>query len=96
MPWSLKADGPVRYSKKEQALFRLLPKTGDRVSSRRLLKGLARKANGDMPFHARTSLVGAMRSLSDKVTANREPFRVMRSERAGPHPIEFWIEPLKK
>lgn len=91
MRWSLKADG-VRYSKKEQTLFKLLPQDGKKVSSLRLLKGLARKANGALPFHARTSLVGAMRSLIEKSDRNREPFRVKKSDRAGPNPIEFWLE----
>lgn len=91
MPWSLKASG-VRYSKKEQTLFKLLPQDGKRITSVKLLKGLARKANGSLPFHARTSLVGAMRSLIEKVDRNREPFRVKKSDRAGPNPIEFWLE----
>ena len=91
MPWSLKDDG-IRYSKKERKLFSLLPQDGSRVDTHKLLKGLARKANGIVPFHARTSLVGAMRSLIEKVDLNKEKFKVCKSERSGPNPSEFWVE----
>ena len=47
---------------------------------------------GDRPFNARQSVLGALKNLSKKVKANREPFVVKQSERKGPHPINFWIE----
>ncbi len=78
----------MRYSPTERRLRALLrpePKTTEDLSTA-LYKGRER------PFHARKAVVGALTSLAAKVDANREPLRVARSRRAGPHPISFWLE----
>ena len=96
MPWSLSQhEGKLHYSKKELALFRLIPKDGKHIDTDKLLSGLYGGKKGEpyqYPYNGRTAMTGAMRSLIDKVKRNNEPFRVMKSERRGPHPMEFWIE----
>ena len=44
------------------------------------------------PTYARQSVLVALNGLADKVKLNREPFRVKKSKRKGPHPVNFWVE----
>jgi hypothetical protein len=46
----------------------------------------------DPPLNARASIVAGMKSLMRKIERNKEPFRVLQSERAGPRPAEFWVQ----
>jgi hypothetical protein len=79
----------VPYSPTERRMFAVLPKRGKITSTDLFAKYWAgRKA----PFHARGAAMYCLRSLKDKVTANKETFTIKTSERAGPRPVEVWIE----
>jgi hypothetical protein len=48
--------------------------------------------DGKAPYHALSSINSALNGLASKIELNDEPFRVRKSVRAGPHPIDYWIE----
>lgn len=79
----------IRYSPSERRAFAAL-----RGRRRINTKDIARSVyNGRRePRHAVTTTVGTLKSLQLKVKLNKETFRIMRSKRRGPHPVEFWIE----
>jgi hypothetical protein len=80
----------VRYSPSERRLFDVLPKNGEPLSSTEIIeKVYGRKKR---PYNARQVVVGTLVRLQDKLKVNHEDFRIKRSERRGPHPIEFRIE----
>ena len=83
-------NGGTPYSKRERSVFKLLPKDGKRIST----KQLAAKFYGhdDLHQNANVVIIGVMRSLIWKMEKNKEPLRIMKSARAGPHPLEFWLE----
>ena len=79
---SLTNNGIERYSPSERALFTLLPKNGEPVTSTVLLKQLY---NGRrMRVNARLIMNVHLKRLMNKVKHNREPFRVMRSKGSQP------------
>jgi hypothetical protein len=81
-------DLKVRYSNKERELFAFL-----RSDIRRTSVDLAKlRYKGRVPYHGKANVNAVLRSLTAKVAVNREPFRIHKSKRAGPHPIEFWVE----
>lgn len=95
MEWSLSlslnSNGPVRYSDKEKAVFALLRRHGNRpVDTIKLLHSYY--DGRPVPFNGQVALNGTIRSLVTKVERNKEPFRIRKSERRGPHPMEYWIE----
>lgn len=47
---------------------------------------------GKRPTHAQRSVVSTLNLLAKKVQRNREAFRILKTERRGPHPVEFWME----
>lgn len=85
----------VKYSEKERALLALLPKGGGRITSTAIAEGYY-SGRRPFPFHGRIIIIGTLRSLARKVAHNREPFRIAKGPRNGPHPIEFWIEQIRK
>lgn len=87
MPFSLSDMATVRYSDGEKRLFALLPQDGRKVTTRYLASTLHRRA-----ITGRVRVVGTLRSLMLKTRDNREPFRIRREARNGPHPIGIWIE----
>jgi hypothetical protein len=44
------------------------------------------------PTYARQTVLGALNNLLKKTKTNREPFKIVKSDREGPHPIQFWLE----
>jgi len=82
----------VRYSPSEQQLLNLLPKDGTRITTSDLVN---KRYGKNVPLNGQKIVMSAMRSLIDKVVIKREPFRVRRSTRRGPKPIEFWIDQKK-
>jgi hypothetical protein len=83
------AKARVRYSPAEKEIFAMIPRAPRRVSSRDIVE---RRYGAEAPYHAVSVVGGTLRSLARKAVHNDEPFRVQRSQRAGPHPIEFWLE----
>ena len=83
-------DRSVPYTLKERNLFRLLPQDGKRISTTQLARRYYHSSQ--MPMNANVLVVNGVRALKEKVDKNREPFRVRKTARAGPHPIEYWVE----
>jgi hypothetical protein len=83
------AEAEIRYSPTEREVFDLIPPLPRRVSSREIVR---RMWDGKAPYHALSSINSALNGLASKIELNDEPFRVRKSVRAGPHPIDYWIE----
>jgi hypothetical protein len=77
----------VRYSEGEKRLFKLLPQNGRKVTTRDLASTLHRRV-----INGRVRVVGTLSSLMTKTQLNREPFKIKREARNGPHPVAVWIE----
>jgi hypothetical protein len=79
------------YNEAEQRLFEMIPLAPDRIDSKSLTKnfykGLRKK-----PRFEQNTIIALVNTLQWKVEQNREPFRVIKSEPRGPHPIEVWVE----
>jgi len=86
---NLSATPKVRYSKIERALFDLLPRGGKKINSRDLI---IKYYGANHPYHGRTIVTGAVRSLAKKAQFNGEKFILMRSNPQGPKPIEYWLK----
>ena len=79
----------TKYSPTERSLLGLIPTGGRRINSAELIQlHYGRKP----PFNARQAINTAMRQLMLKVSRNKEPFILAKSDRRGPHPIEYWKE----
>jgi hypothetical protein len=86
---TLGAGNKVPYSTTERRMYAAIPKRG-RVSTTDLV---ATYWNGRKPpFNARVAAMDCLRSLKRKVGVNREPFQIKTSKRAGPKPLDVWIE----
>jgi hypothetical protein len=84
-------NGGTPYSVRERNVFKLLPKDGKRISTEQLAKKYYKRNHGSQ-MHANANIIGIMRSLIRKIEVNKAPVRIMKSARAGPYPVEFWLE----
>lgn len=82
------------YSKTERALFKMIPKDGDKISSAKMVAMKKRIDDWGVTF-PRNNVTVTMRSLMAKVRHNKEGFVIRQSPRRGPHPVEYWIEERK-
>jgi len=81
-----------RYSPNELDLIGLLSnQRGRRVSSLTIVSLHYQRRR--RPTNAQRSVVSTLNSLVKKVRRNREDFRISKTERCGPYPIEYWMEP---
>src|SRR5262245_5339364 len=88
-PHRANAPKTVRYSPKEKALFKGLPKDGKHVTTQKLVKHVYKD---NPPFHARTAVLVILRRLIQKVEFNNEPFCIKRTDASGNAQIEVWLE----
>ena len=79
----------VRYSPTEERLLEILRKNKGRVFDSIQLHDLFYAKTDERSWHSQQQIMSAMRSLISKTSHNKEKFRIERSERRGPHPIEF-------
>lgn len=85
----------VAYSEMEVELFNLLRRKADRTASTKWLTEQVYKNLGkEPPPSSRVNVAGAIRSLMKKVKENREPFRIVKTYRTGPHSTEVRIEEI--
>lgn len=91
MKFKLRDNGDLRigYSETERRVFELIPVYPRRASSRDIA---TRRYGDDFPYHGHSIVSGVLRSLAEKIEYNKEKFRIVKSKRAGPYPIEFWLE----
>lgn len=86
--------GVVSYSEAEKAIFKCLSKKKRTTAE---LVELRYQKNGTYPalFDPSGSIRGAIRTLSKKIEANGEPFRICKEGRRGPNAISYWLEEVK-
>lgn len=91
--WKLQKDPPVKsYVEFERELFSLLPPNGMRVTNPTLVN-LRKKAGGWKPKYPRGVVHAAMNKLIEKVTLNKEPFEIHRTETGRRcDPVAYWIQ----
>jgi hypothetical protein len=77
------------YSRMEQELINLLLNHRNGLDTKQLVQLYYKDAP---PPSARHSLSTVMNNLIKKVRSRREAFSIHKSERAGPHPIVYWID----
>jgi hypothetical protein len=78
------------YSPSEKNLIELLAANrGRRLNS---LTIVSMSYQGRRPTHARRSVVSTLNLLAKKMRKNKEKIRIMKTERRGPYPVEFWVE----
>jgi hypothetical protein len=80
-----------RYTPNQTRLLTILKEIGGNpADSKRIvsLHYLRRRR----PQNAQRSVVCVLNSLVDKVKKNGEKFRIVKSKRCGPYPIEYWME----
>lgn len=75
----------------EQKLLAILDKQREPIATTELVPLFY--AGEDEPEHAQKVISGLARSLEYKT--RREPVKVKRSRRRGPHPVEVWLERRK-
>ncbi len=78
------------YSSSEERIFALLPLNGKSIDTSELTRRFYRGKR--IPMNGRVIVTGTLRKLIEKARANKEPFKIVRTPRAGPRPIEVWIE----
>lgn len=79
----------VRFSQRELDLLDMLPKDGSKITSLELVK---KYYEDDVPPNARVIIIGRLKNIGDKAERLSLPWRLQKSERAGPRPQSFWIE----
>jgi hypothetical protein len=79
----------INFSPSEERLLRLLPRSGRRVTTKDLVERFYK--GRVVPENSQIVISGIVRKLATK-TQRGGRVRVRRSERAGPHPMQVWIE----
>ncbi len=78
----------MKYSPLEEKLLALIPADGSSISSRRLIELFY---GDEEPFNARAITIARITGLQRKVEL-MESWRLRKSKRRGPHPVEVWRE----
>jgi hypothetical protein len=84
------SEGNIRYSPSERRAFHAVPQDGTPINTLDIIERVYKE---NKPFHARQMILGVMTSLANKIDANHEAFMILKTKRAGPNPISFWLEP---
>ena len=79
----------VKYSPQEKKIFAALR---TKPQNTLVLKDRLYTSKAAAPFNSRQTVIAAIRSLSKKLDANKEPYVIKQTKHAGPHPMSFWIE----
>lgn len=82
----------THLSPSEEAILRLIPQDGRRITTKELVGRRYRNRPDERPANAQVVVSGVVRSLIKKAHGNRAMPRLRRSRRMGPRPIEVWIE----
>lgn len=83
----------MTYTTNEAALIKILrAKNGKPLTTTDIVR--LHYARREQPTFARQSVVCVLNHLVEKVRKNKEPFRIKKSVRLGPHPSTYWIEDL--
>jgi hypothetical protein len=79
----------IRYSPNEEKLLLIMRECQQPVTAIGLVDLFFDDSNVELPYHAHHQINATMRSLMRKIDYNGEKFGIMKSQRRGPHPIEF-------
>lgn len=82
---------PATFSMREEKLLALIPSAPSRISSSDLSAAYY-VGDKQAPLNAQKIVVGRMDTIAKKLAHNGDARRLQKSKRAGPHPIEFWLE----
>lgn len=85
------ASTTVKYSKAEERLLKLIPKSPKRITSQELVKKYY-AGTVELPFNAQKIVVGMVAGLVEKAKYNKEKFRVRKERPEGQKALEIWIE----
>jgi hypothetical protein len=77
----------AELTERERQLLALLPISGEPVTSTALVQALY---GAFPPLNARETVIDRMRKIIRKLEHNNDAIRIGKSERNGPHPIEYW------
>lgn len=80
----------TKYSVSEKRLFEFILDRYPTSSEELTRKFYGKNA---VPFHSRKIIIGMITSIQRKMDANKEPFRLVKSDPRGPYPINVWLEP---
>jgi hypothetical protein len=91
----LKQGNEVKYSPTEKMLFSFLPQDGTKITTDDLVKKRKRRSPKSKPWdieNPRNAICTTMHyGLIRKIIENNENFRVIKSDKLGPYPTEYWI-----
>jgi hypothetical protein len=91
----LKQGNEVKYSPTEKLLFSFLPQDGAKITTDDLVKKRMRRSPKSKPWdieNPRNAICTTMHyGLIRKIIENNENFRVIKSDKLGPYPTEYWI-----
>lgn len=91
-PYQLSGTPEIRYSRREKLVFKTIVDSGlFKITTKEIA---ARAYATNEPFHIKTSIVVAIKSLQRKLIRNNEPFRLFTGGNSGPRPMEVWIDPV--
>lgn len=82
---------PANFSLREEKLLALIPSAPARISSVDLAAAYY-TGEPEVPLNAQKIVIGRMDTIGKKLSHNGDVRRLGKSKRAGPHPIEFWLE----
>lgn len=85
---------PVSYSDGEARMLKILRARKTPIDTLELCKVWF---NGtELPLNARSRVTSVLRTLSHKMAYNREPYRVAKTARNGPHPVFYSLQKANK
>jgi hypothetical protein len=91
-PYKLNETPEIKYSRREKLVFNTIVDSGlFKITTKEIS---ARAYATNEPFHIKTSIVVAIKSLQRKLIRNNEPFRLYTGGNSGPRPMEVWIDPV--
>lgn len=83
-----------KYSQNQARLMKVLKEFGGNPADSKSIVEL--HYNGrERPKTAQNAVVSVLNSLIPKVRRNKERFRIRKTYRRGPHPIQYWIQDSK-
>ncbi len=82
----------ANFSAKEERLLSLVPQAPGRITSVELAGRYYDGEEGELPLNAQKIVIGRMDTIGKKLDYNADTRTLHKSKRAGPHPIEFWLE----
>jgi hypothetical protein len=83
----------LRYSESERRLLELIPTDGKVITTKELTE--KRYADEQTPFNGGAIVLAILSHLMRKVDYNKEDFRIIKSKRNGPRPLDVWTEKRK-